>query len=126
MIGYIYKTTNLENGKVYIGKHLATKHEPSYLGSGEILLKAIKLYGKENFYNEILDTSESVEELDRLEKFYIKQYHKQHKYMEGLIFGYGTFQRKSVTTSCDECSSVGVEIGTASKCETACDAEDIV
>jgi len=44
----IYKTTNLINGKYYIGKD--KYNNPSYLGSGFILYQAIKKYGKENPY----------------------------------------------------------------------------
>jgi hypothetical protein len=48
----IYITTNLINGKQYIGLH--SKNNKSYLGAGTLLLKAIKKYGKENFSKEIL------------------------------------------------------------------------
>jgi group I intron endonuclease len=52
----IYKTTNTCNGKIYIGKD---KHNnPSYFGSGLLLLQAIKKYGKENFQKEILEECE--------------------------------------------------------------------
>ena len=43
----IYKTTNLVNGKIYIGKD--SKNNPNYLGSGNLLKKALIKYGKENF-----------------------------------------------------------------------------
>ena len=43
----IYKTTNLVNKKIYIGQD--SKNNPEYLGSGAIVKKAIKKYGKENF-----------------------------------------------------------------------------
>ena len=39
----VYKTTNLINGKIYIGKDM--KNNPNYLGSGTILRRAIKKYG---------------------------------------------------------------------------------
>lgn len=45
----IYKTTNLLNGKIYIGKHTTTNKEDNYLGSGIKLINAIKKYGRENF-----------------------------------------------------------------------------
>jgi len=49
----IYKTTNLINGKVYIGKD---KHNNNhYLGSGKVLKQAIEKYGKENFIKEIIE-----------------------------------------------------------------------
>lgn len=46
MYGYIYKTTNLLNGKIYVGQHKAEKFEPDkYLGSGTIFLEALQKYG---------------------------------------------------------------------------------
>ena len=51
----IYKTTNLVNGKIYIGKD--KNNNPSYLGSGKILKLAIKKYGKENFTKETIEKS---------------------------------------------------------------------
>jgi hypothetical protein len=47
---YIYKTTNLINGKIYIGKRSHENPEKDrYLGSGRVLIQAIKKYGRENF-----------------------------------------------------------------------------
>ncbi len=40
----IYITTNLLNGKKYIGKD--EKNNPSYLGSGKLLKLAINKHGK--------------------------------------------------------------------------------
>ena len=74
MYGYIYKTTNLINGKIYIGQHKAETYDNSYYGSGKILKLAIKKYGIENFSNIVLAYCDSKEELDRLEKQLIKQY----------------------------------------------------
>lgn len=46
----IYKTTNLVNGKFYVGQHYQKSSEfDGYLGSGIKILNAIKKYGKENF-----------------------------------------------------------------------------
>ena len=67
---FIYLTTNLITGEQYIGQHKGKRND-SYLGSGVILAKAIKKYGKENFKREILCFCSSQEELDKKEKEYI-------------------------------------------------------
>lgn len=67
----IYKTTNLINGKFYVGKD--AKNNPNYLGSGKALKHAINKYGKENFKKEILEVCSSLTELDEREKFWINE-----------------------------------------------------
>ena len=67
----IYKTTNLINGRFYIGKQIDDDIE--YLGSGKILRLAIKKYGKDNFKKEILEICNS-DELDEREKYWINYY----------------------------------------------------
>jgi group I intron endonuclease len=69
--GYIYITTNLINGKQYIGQHKATKFSPSYKGSGKILKLAIEKYGKENFSTDILEWCYNRDELAEREKYWI-------------------------------------------------------
>lgn len=70
---YIYKTTNIINNKFYFGKSEFNSNEnPEYLGSGILLNKAIKKYGKENFKKEIIeDNIKCTEQLNKLEKYYI-------------------------------------------------------
>lgn len=74
MIGYIYLTTNLINNHKYIGKRQKSKFDESYKGSGKRLQAAIKKYGWENFSCEILKWCETVEELNKSEKYFIALY----------------------------------------------------
>ena len=67
----IYKTTNLINGKFYIGKD--ERNKPDYLGSGINLQSAIKKYGEENFIKETVEVCSTREELIEREKYWIKE-----------------------------------------------------
>jgi len=73
----IYKTTNLVNGKIYIGQD--SKNNPNYYGSGKILKKAIKKYGKDNFIKEIILECKTQEELDIMEKLWISKLNSTNK-----------------------------------------------
>lgn len=68
----IYITTNIKNGKKYLGKD--TKNDPNYLGSGVILKLAIKKYGKENFKKEIIEVCQDQNELKLREKYWLDFY----------------------------------------------------
>jgi hypothetical protein len=52
---YIYKTTNLKNGRFYVGMHSTDNLNDGYLGSGTKLRRSIRKNGKENFKLEILE-----------------------------------------------------------------------
>lgn len=69
----IYKITNLINNKIYIGKH--NRNDLGYyFGSGTLLKRAIKKYGKENFKIEILEKNILTEdECSIAEKHYISE-----------------------------------------------------
>jgi group I intron endonuclease len=65
----IYKTTNLINGKFYVGQD--SKNDPDYLGSGVLIKKAIEKYGRENFKKEVLEQCITKEKLDERETYWI-------------------------------------------------------
>lgn len=107
MYGYIYLTHDSLNNKFYIGQHkfvnikfikpnnrfdkyyldmYEKSHgfrlfyiDPKYIGSGTYLKRAIKKYGKENFYiADILGIADSKWELDDLEQFFIRDYRQRN------------------------------------------------
>ena len=79
MIGYIYKTTNLINSKIYIGKRQKEYFDKYYLGSGVILQQAIKKYGKENFSCEIIEECDTINLLNEREIYWIKYYNSTNR-----------------------------------------------
>lgn len=72
--GFIYMTTNNVNGKSYIGMCSSKPRFNRYLGSGKILIQAIKKYGRENFTRKILQECYSEDELRAAEKYWIEYY----------------------------------------------------
>lgn len=69
--GFIYITTNIIDGKRYIGQrkfdskgHTAWQN---YLGSGTHLKRAVKKYGEDKFKRDIVDIAYTKEELDKKE-----------------------------------------------------------
>lgn len=74
MYGYIYLTTNLVNGKIYIGQHISESFDKYYKGSGKLIVSAFQKYGKSNFKCEILCECDSLDDLNEKEKFFIEKY----------------------------------------------------
>lgn len=49
MYHFVYTTVNLINNKQYIGVHSTDNIDDGYLGSGKLLIRAIRKYGADNF-----------------------------------------------------------------------------
>lgn len=71
---FVYITTNLINGKQYIGDHSTNNLDDHYLGGGVYLNRSIKKYGKENFKKEILEQFGTKKEAFDAQKKYIDLY----------------------------------------------------
>jgi hypothetical protein len=64
----IYKITNIVNNKIYIGCHQTYEINDKYMGSGDILKKALIKYGIDKFIKEILYDFETPEEMFLMER----------------------------------------------------------
>jgi len=78
--GIIYKILNLLNGKIYIGQTIFSAeyrwnaHCSNKTGTCKHLYRAILKYKKESFEVIEIDSADSKEELDYMEKYWIKFY----------------------------------------------------
>ena len=72
--GFIYMTYNTVNGRKYIGQKKIDKYGlwKRYIGSGMALRGAIKLYGRDKFYKDVIDTAKTQDELNEKETFWIR------------------------------------------------------
>jgi len=71
---YVYITTNLINGKQYVGEHSTNTLKNNYYGSGLYLKHAINEYGKLNFKLEILEFFDTKENAFNAQEKYINKY----------------------------------------------------
>ena len=69
----IYKIINLINNKIYIGKKSNIQNFNQYWGSGILIKKSIKKYGKDNFKKEIIEYCNTEKELNEKEIYWIKE-----------------------------------------------------
>ena len=64
----VYKTTNLVNGKFYIGVHKTENPNDEYLGSGKLIKASVAKYGENNFRKEVLFEFETAKEAFKKEE----------------------------------------------------------
>ncbi len=108
----IYKITNLINNKVYIGQTTRklsdrwSKHTYyARKNKNHPLYDSINKYGIENFKIEIIDSSAiSIENLNKLEEYYIKQFNSTDRNF-GYNLTYGGQNSKRSTEACIKCGN---------------------
>lgn len=79
---WIYKITNIQNNKVYIGQTIRPVEQRFHRHINDALnnildthfARAIRKYGKENFIIEIIDTATTQDELNQKERYWIRFY----------------------------------------------------
>ena len=71
MTAILYQTTNLLNGKIYVG--VDGKCDREYLGSGKALKLAIRKHGRENFHRRDLAAFDTIEEAYEAERVVVTQ-----------------------------------------------------
>lgn len=73
--GFIYITTNLLNGKRYLGMCAYHRNNHNtYLGSGKALRRAVKKYGTESFFRETIEECATKDDMIAAEIRYIKEF----------------------------------------------------
>lgn len=106
---FIYKTTNLLNGKFYIGMHSTNNIKDGYLGSGTRLRRAIRKYGINNFKLEILEWCKTRDELSEREKEIITENHINDDNCYNLKYGGlggGSFINKEHQFKCSQAAGL--------------------
>lgn len=73
MFGYIYKTTNLLDGKIYVGKKHSSVFVTDYYGSSVRIHEILKAYGKSVLSVEVIDWAVDLDHLNLLERYWIKK-----------------------------------------------------
>jgi hypothetical protein len=86
---YIYKTTNVINGKYYIGLHTTDNLDDGYIGSGKRLWYSLKKYGRENFECKILEMFSDRSSLIKREKEIVNEDLLKDTMCMNLCFGGG-------------------------------------
>jgi hypothetical protein len=84
---YIYKTTNLLNGRYYYGMHSTDNIDDGYMGSGKRLKRSVNKHGVENHKVEILEFLPDRKALSEREKEIINLNEVSKKDCMNLMMG---------------------------------------
>lgn len=86
---FIYRTTNIVNGKYYYGAHSTSNLNDGYLGSGIALKKAIEKYGKGKFCREIVEFCDTKDEMYLKEEIIVNLHYKKEECYNMNVGGKG-------------------------------------
>lgn len=104
---WIYKITNIQNNKIYIGQTIRPVEQRFHRHINDALnnildthfARAIRKYGKDSFVVEIIDTAQTQDELNQKERYWIQYYNSvQEGYNETDAIskcGGNTYQSKT-------------------------------
>jgi group I intron endonuclease len=97
---FVYKTTCIVSGKIYVGAHSTRKLDDGYIGDGICVLRhakldtlfhrAVRKYGYDNFKREIIEFCSSNKYLEKQERFWIQEL-KSHMSFGGYNMTFGGF-----------------------------------
>ena len=87
---YLYKITNKHTGSQYIGVHETYNLDDGYMGSGTVISRAIRKYGRDSFEKSILEFFNSREDMYRRESEIVtEEFVKKHDVMNIAVGGSG-------------------------------------
>ena len=73
MYGYVYKTTDLRNNKIYVGQHKSKVFDTNYYGSGIIIKEILNKYGNQVLNCELIEECDTADELNDREIYWINK-----------------------------------------------------
>lgn len=99
---YLYKITNLINGKFYYGIHTTDNLDDKYMGSGTKINEAYEKYGVENFKKEILEFFDTRELAALREREIVNEDLIKNPNCYNIILGGGNFTTVGTATVMDK------------------------
>ena len=67
-IFYLYMVINKNNGKIYVGAHETWDKDDGYLGSGKVIVNAVRKHGRESFDKIVLEYFDCREDMYNRER----------------------------------------------------------